>query len=127
MGAASDRIGSERALAIATIIEGTMIIGITSSSRPWMLYLFAGILGFGYGGHVPQLPGLTGKLFGLRRMGTILGTAAVLYGVGGAFGPFLAGHLFDRSGSYIYAFPLGATVMFLAAASTFFLKRPKVE
>ncbi|MFC1816985.1 MFS transporter [Thermodesulfobacteriota bacterium] len=125
MGAASDRIGPGRALAVATSIEGAMIIGIMSSSRAWMLHLFAAIFGFGYGGHVPQFPGLAGKLFGLRRMGTILGTQAILYGVGGAFGPFLAGHIFDRTGSYANAFVLAATGMFLTAASTLFIKRPK--
>jgi MFS transporter, OFA family, oxalate/formate antiporter len=124
MGAASDRIGPQKALAIATTIEGVMIIGIMNSSRVWMLYLFTGVFGFGYGGHVPQFPGLVSRLFGLRRMGTILGTQSILYGVGGAIGPFLAGHLFDRTGSYMNAFALGSMAMFLTAASTFFLKRP---
>ena len=126
MGAASGRIGAKRALAISTSIEGAMIIGMMSSSNAWMLYRFASIFGFGYGGHVPQFPALTGDFFGLNRMGIILGAGSIFYGMGGAFGTFLAGFIFDATGSYTNAFTLGGMAMFLTAISTFFLKRPKI-
>jgi OFA family oxalate/formate antiporter-like MFS transporter len=125
MGGASVRIGVKRALAISTFMEGVMIIGMMSSSNVWILYLFASIFGFGYGGHVPQFPALTGDFFGLYRMGTILGAGTIFYGMGGAFSTFLAGRLFDITGSYTNAFSLGVLAMFLTTASTFFLKRPK--
>jgi MFS family permease len=125
MGVASVRIGAKRALAISTFLEGAMIIGMMSSSNMWVLYLFASIFGFGYGGHVPQFPALTGDFFGLYRMGTILGAGSIFYGMGGAFSTFLAGRIFDITGSYTNAFSLGVLAMFLTAASTFFLRRPK--
>lgn len=125
MGAASDHIGNKRALAISTSIQGVMIIGFLVSSSAWMLYLFAAIYGFGYGGHTPQFPALAGELFGLRRMGTILGTQVIFYGIGGALGPFLAGHIFDTTGSYTNAFTLAAMAMLLTTAFTFLLKKPK--
>jgi MFS family permease len=126
-GAASDYIGRKMALAIATFIEGVMIIGLMSSSSASMLYLFAAVFGFGYGGHVPQFPALTGELFGLSRMGTILGTNAVFYGIGGALGVFLAGHIFDTTGSYLIAFSLAAITMILTAAIALLLKKPKLK
>jgi len=125
MGGASVRIGAKRALAISTFLEGAMIIGMMSSSNMWVLYLFASIFGFGYGGHVPQFPALTGDFFGLYRMGTILGAGTIFYGMGGAFSTFLAGRIFDITCSYTNAFSLGVLSMFLTTASTFFLKRPK--
>jgi OFA family oxalate/formate antiporter-like MFS transporter len=125
MGAALDHIGWKRALTICTSIQGVMIIGFIASSSAWMLYLFAAIYGFGYGGNAPQFPALTGELFGLRQMGTILGTQTIFFGIGGALGPFLAGYLFDTTGSYINAFALAAIAMFLTATFTFFLKKPK--
>jgi len=124
-GAASDYIGRKSALAISTAIEGVMIIGIAASSSAWMLYLFATIYGFGYGGHTTQFPAMTGEFFGLRRMGTILGATSILYGVGGALGPYLAGLMFDKSGSYTNGFILGAIAMLLTAGFTFLLKKPK--
>jgi len=125
MGAASDYIGRKRALAISTSIQGVMIIGFIFSSSVWMLYLSAAFYGFGYGGNTPQFPALTGELFGLRRMGTILGTQTIFYGIGGALGPLLAGHLFDATDSYINAFALAAIAMLLTATFTLFLKKPQ--
>jgi MFS family permease len=125
MGAASDRIGKRAALAICALIEGMMIIGLLNS-RLWMVYIIAGIYGFGYGGHVPQFPALMGEFFGLQRMGTILGAATIFYGLGAALGPFLGGHIFDTTGKYAGAFTLGAIAMFFAAGLTAFLKRPKL-
>jgi len=125
MGSASDRIGNKRALTITTSIEGIMIVGLLISSSPWMLYLSAGIFGFGYGGHVPQFPALTGEIFGVARMGTIMGTNTIFYGVGGALGPVLAGYIFDASGKYTYAFLSASAAMLLTAALTFLLENPK--
>lgn len=124
-GAASDYIGRKMALAIATSMEGLMIIAIMSSSNLWMLYASAAMFGLGYGGHVPQLPAITGELFGLRRMGTILGTEGVFYGIAGGIGSLLAGHIFDKTGQYGIAFGLAATGLLVTATCTFFLKKPK--
>jgi MFS family permease len=122
MGAASDRIGRKRALAISVCLEGIAILGFMSSSVSWMLYLFAVIYGFGYGGHVPQLAALVGEIFGLRYVGTSLGMTTLFWGIGGALGSFLAGYIFDINGSYNYAFMLGAGAMFLATVLTPLLK-----
>jgi MFS family permease len=122
MGAVSDRIGRKRALAISVFLEGIAILGFVSSSVPWMLYLFAIIYGFGYGGHVPQLAALVGEIFGLRYVGISLGMTTLSWGIGGALGTFLAGYIFDISDSYDYAFILGAAAMFLATVLTPLLK-----
>jgi MFS family permease len=122
LGPVSDRIGRRRALAISVFLEGIAILGFMSSSVSWMLYLFAIIYGFGYGGHVPQLAALVGEIFGLRYVGISLGMTTLSWGIGGALGVFLAGYTFDISGSYTYAFILGATAMFLATALTPLLK-----
>jgi MFS family permease len=122
MGAVSDRIGRKRALAISVFLEGIAILGFVNSSVSWILYLFAIIYGFGYGGHVPQLAALVGEIFGLRYVGISLGMTTLSWGIGGALGSFLAGYIFDISGSYDYAFVLGAAAMFLATVLTPLLK-----
>jgi len=122
LGPVSDRIGRRRALAISAFLEGIAILGFTSSSVSWILYIFAVVYGFGYGGHVPQLAALVGEIFGLRYVGISLGMTTLSWGIGGALGVFLAGYTFDISGNYNYAFILGATAMFLATALTPLLK-----
>ncbi len=124
MGIVSDRIGRKRTLAISLFLEGTMIILVTGASGSWMLFVFAGFFGFGYGGHATQFPALTGEIFGLSHMGAILGAAVFFWGVGSAFGATMAGHIFDITGSYRIAFTMGAVSMLTAGATTCLLTRP---
>ena len=123
-GSVSDRIGRKKTLAICVLTEGTMIIWLMGATSAWMLFLFAVIFGFGYGGHATQFPALTGEIFGLRHMGANLGGVVFFWGLGGAFGAAIAGHIFDVTGSYISAFILGAAGMLAAGAITSLVKRP---
>jgi OFA family oxalate/formate antiporter-like MFS transporter len=46
------------------------------------------------------------------------------YGIGGIFGPILAGRIADSTGSYSMAYTIAAGLMILAAVLTFFTKAP---
>jgi MFS family permease len=71
---------------------------------PLTLYLFACGIGLLWLGTVPLTNGLVGQIFGLRYMATL--TAIVFFGhqIGGFFGVWLAGYLYDTTGSYFGAF-----------------------
>ena len=69
-----------------------------------MLYLFAIIFGFASGGCIMSESPLVAELFGLRSHGLILGVTSFGYCIGAAAGPFLAGYIFDVTGSYSVAF-----------------------
>ncbi len=127
MGTVSDRIGRKKALAICVFMEGIMIFWLMGASVAWMLFVFGAIFGFFYGGHSPQLPALTGEILGLRHMGAILGATGLFWGVGGALGPVLAGHILDITGSYNSAFIIGAVAMCSAAIAAFLIKAPQKE
>jgi MFS family permease len=124
MGMASDWIGRKTALVICVSIEGIMMLWLINASSAWMLFLFAAVYGFCYGGHAPQLPALAGETLGLRHMGAIVGTASFFWGLGGALGTVLAGYAIDITGSYNAAFIIGALAMFLVVAISFILKTP---
>jgi len=49
-------------------------------------------------------------------LGTIIPFMGFGPTIGGISGPFLAGYIFDSTGSYYFAFPLGATANNLATA-----------
>lgn len=107
MGIVSDRFGMKRAAVIcALLMAGAMLLLIESSSL-WMLYLFAVVFGFAYGGLAPPTTAIVGDTFGLRHIGVILGALGISWGAGGALGPALAGYMFDTTGSYYSAFLLG--------------------
>lgn len=128
MGATSDHLGRKSALAISTSLEGAIIIWLIGTSSPWMIIILAAVFGFGSGGHGSQFPAIFGEFFGLRDMGAILGVGAFFWGLGGAIGAVLAGHVFDITGSYSSAFAVGAAAMLITVIATFFLKRPvKIE
>jgi MFS family permease len=71
---------------------------------PFTLYVFACGIGLLWLGTVPLTNGLVGQIFGLRYMATL--TAIVFFGhqIGGFFGVWLAGHLYDTTGTYLGAF-----------------------
>jgi len=126
MGAISDIIGRKSVLIICVLLEGIAILTLINTLNDYALYLFAVLFGFGFGGHNPQFPALTGELFGLAKMGSIIGLHLIFYGISGAFGSFLAGSVLDRTGSYYNAFGLAGIAMLLAAAFSLKIKRPQL-
>jgi MFS family permease len=126
MGAVSDHIGRKRALIISTLTEGFMIMALANSPNASAFYIFAIFYGFAYGGHAPQIPGLTGELFGLQRLGTIIGVLLIFYGAGAALGPFMAGYVVDTGGSYRIALVLGGIAMFLSTGLSLLIGGPRV-
>jgi MFS family permease len=71
---------------------------------PLTLYIFACGIGVLWLSTVPLTNGLVGQIFGLRYMATL--TAIVFFGhqIGSFIGVWLAGYLYDATGSYLGAF-----------------------
>lgn len=69
-----------------------------------MLYLFAVVFGFAYGGWVTLFSLMVVELFGLSSLGVILGAIIIGVTIGDAAGPTLTGYIFDTTGSYQPAF-----------------------
>lgn len=125
-GISSDRVGRKPVFIFCLLLQGAMMLWLMKATSVWMLYLFAAIWGFGYGGWAPLMPALTAELFGLRQMGSILGMVSISFGIGGIAGPAIAGHIFTATGSYSTAWLTGAVAMFLAAMIIPFLKAPRM-
>jgi MFS family permease len=64
------------------------------------LAVFALWIGLAYGGIVSLLPALCMDFFGARAVSGIIGTLYSGAAVGNLLGPWAAGVVFDRSGSY---------------------------
>jgi len=119
IGSAGDRIGNKRCLIISFILMAAALLWVTVAKEIWMLYLFAVVFGFGYGGLAALMSPVPAELFGLRSLGTIVGAVMCSFTIGGAIGPVLAGRIFDITGSYNPAFwgcvALGITGIILSA------------
>ncbi len=116
-GWASDRFGRERTftLGIATMV--TSIILLVAVGRVQSLPLvgiFALAFAFGYAINAPLNPASAGDIFASRSFGGIFGVMNLGGGFGGAFGAWLAGFIFDVTGSYYVAFATAAISSSLA-------------
>ncbi len=110
MGSVADRIGNKPAITISFVILLVASLWLLAATELWMLYLFAAILGFGYGGWSALESPLVASLFGLTSHGVIMAVIVLGVSIGGAIGPALAGHIFDITGSYQLAFLVSVVV-----------------
>ena len=67
---------------------------------PLSIYLFAAIIGFLWLGTVPLTSGLIAHVFGVKYLATLSGIAFLFHQIGSSIGIWLAGYLFDATGSY---------------------------
>ena len=69
-----------------------------------MIVLFLFFFGMGYGARGPVFAALASDLFSGRSLGRIYGLITLGVGLGQAAGPWMAGYLFDQTGSYLTSF-----------------------
>jgi MFS family permease len=113
LGVLTDRWGVRRSIIIILSSQAASMLLPTFSTSTWVLWVFVLAFGFGYGGLASIFPLATAELFGVRSMGSLFGIILLGSTLGGSVGPWMAGAVFDRTGSYLYAFAL--CVVFMAA------------
>ena len=104
IGSASDRVGARASLAFAFILASVILLWLQLAEELWMLYLFAVIFGFAYGGIITVQSPFVARLFGLGSHGAMLGIVVWSGTSSGAIGSLLAGYIFDITGNYYSAF-----------------------
>jgi len=125
MGAVSDRLGGKRTLVICLVLQALAMFWLLGATDIWMLYLFAAVFGFAYGGCVPQLPVIAGEIFKLKSIGEIIGVQMLGVAIGGAIGPVLGGKVWDVTGNYFLAFIIGGMCTIIALILLAFIKAPR--
>lgn len=122
----SDRIrDSKYATALGFfMMTGSMILLLTVHTAP-MLYLFALLFGFGYGCVAPMTPIMIADLFGRHALGAVYGLVTFFIGAGGSIGPFLAGYIYDRCGSYSYVWVFDIALLLVMTIAVLSLKTRK--
>jgi len=87
-----------------------------------MIYLFAVVFGIAFGGGDPPVIAVVTDVFGTAKVGTMMGILMISWGLGSAIGPYLAGWIFDHTGSYGWAFFIAAGGLLLATFSSLKLR-----
>lgn len=127
MGVLADRVGDRRNFLIGLILMSLAALWLIPANEEWMLYLFAAVFGFAHAGVGTSEAPLVASLFGLKSLGLIFGVLAVGITTGGSVGPFLAGYIFDVTGSYQWAFLLCFAIGIIAIISIALVKPLKTN
>lgn len=116
LGMIGDKIGNSRAFVLGFVLITVSLVCLLTLTDTWALYLFAALLGLGYGNSSTQQAPLAAALFGLKSHGLIFSAAGIGFTLGAALGPFLSGYIFDATHAYRLAFLvcLGVAVLGLA-------------
>jgi MFS family permease len=109
MGPISDRLGRLSTLGVCLLLQAMSFL----------------VFGFSYGGVTSLFPALVGDFFGRIAIGAIVGFIFAIAGSAAAFGPLIAGYLYDATRSYNLAFLLSATLNLAALLLLFVLKKPE--
>jgi MFS family permease len=88
---------------------------ILTPLSPLSVYVFAATIGFLWLGTVPLTNGLIAQVFGVQYLSTLGGSAFFFHQIGSFMGVWLAGYLFDATGSYNLMWVLTIAMGVLAA------------
>lgn len=93
------------------------LAALGSAPAPWAIYGYAILFGVGYSATASLIPAMVSDRFGGPHFGAIVGAGLLGSAVGSALGPWLAGSIFDHTGSYMGAFAIAAASAVAAAAA----------
>jgi len=123
-GVVSDRIGRLPLLGLGLLMQALAFLGFLASTGAGLLYASALLFGLAFGGTSILFPAIVGDFFGRLAVGRILGLSWAISASAAAFGPVIAGYLFDRTGAYDSAFLLSAALNVGAASLVLLLRKP---
>jgi MFS transporter, OFA family, oxalate/formate antiporter len=107
-GHLADRTGSRIIVIVCGAVMAGQMFWFASPLGASNLYVSAAIYGLVYSAAFPILNIIVAELFGLKQMGRVLGFMNMSTTLGSLAGPWLAGYIFDTTGSYSLAFLIAA-------------------
>ena len=115
MGAVSDRTGRRPAIGAAMLLQSAAFVAFANVRGLHPLLATAVAFGFSYGTISALFAAIVGDLFGAEQAGSLVGLLFAVAGTLAAWGPLVAGLVYDTTGSYGLIFQLAAAANVLAA------------
>ena len=103
IGWLADHLGRSQAYTMAllcSMLGMAILLRISSANASWVVMLFVGVFGLSKGSGSIVIASKAADVFHGERLGKIYGLITMASGLGGALGPWWAGWLVDRTGSY---------------------------
>jgi MFS transporter, OFA family, oxalate/formate antiporter len=123
MGAISDRVGRKPAIAVAIVMQALAFVGFAVARDLTALYAAALVFGYSYGTISTLFPAIVGDFFGRSQAGSLVGFLFAIAGSMAAWGPLIAGAIYDATHRYTGAFALAA-VLNVVSMTLLLLCRP---
>ena len=121
----SDRIRDAKyAACLGFIFMAVGICVLMHTRTAAVLFVYAMLFGFGYGSMSPMMPFLLADRFGRQVLASSYGMLAFFAGIGGGVGPLLGGIIYDRLGSYNFAWKLDIAIL-VAVTFLILLLKPR--
>lgn len=124
-GVVSDKIGRTATLILVFVIQAVNMFAYASYRSAGTLIMGAIITGAAYGALLALFPATTWDWFGLKSAGVNYGLVFTAWGVGGFFGPLMAGRIIDATGGYERAYIVSAILLLVAAGLGLITRAPK--
>ena len=125
MGAVSDRIGRRLTIVAAMTLQALAFGGFATVRDLPALAGTAVAFGFSYGAVSALFAAIVGDLFGPERAGSLVGFLFALAGSLAAWGPLVAGLVFDSTGGYALVFHGAAAANILGAVLVSLASTPR--
>ena len=125
LGTFVDRCDKRYVIMVCFLIQSIAVFTLAHNQHIVILYLGTLAFGLTMGSIIMMQSLITGECFGLVSFATISGLAGVFTMSGAAFGPSIAGLIFDATGSYQMAFTIFAAMSAVAVLVIYFAKPPK--
>ncbi len=118
-GYVGDRLPIRLALFGFSAIQSGAVVVLMLADSLWMAYLFAVLMGIGFGGRNPLTTAIRGIYFGRKAFASITGMSMIPMNVMLLAAPLFAGIMFDATQSYFV--PMAAIAVVSLAGSALFL------
>ena len=115
--------GNKTAFMVAFALTALSLAWGMFTRQLWGLYLFAFVFGVAWGAQAVLRFTMVAETFGLRSIGLLMGVLAFVESIAAATGSYLAGWVFDITGSYRPAFITGIIISLGAVGLAFLLKK----
>jgi OFA family oxalate/formate antiporter-like MFS transporter len=113
-GIISDYIGRVVTLGLVCITQASAMFFFEQLQTFPSFVVGAAVVGFSYGACLSLFPAATADQWGTKNMGMNYGILFTAWGVGGVFGPILAGRIVDTTGSYTGAYNVAGLLLMFA-------------
>jgi MFS family permease len=118
-GTISDRLGRKNVMGLAYAIRAAAFALLLFWRHDLALYAFAILAGLSWLATPTSVSALTSDVYGMRALGTLNGIALLVHQLGGGASVWLAGVLYDTTGSYDISFALGMMALIGASLVSF--------